>query len=96
MVRKTRKGKWKFVHRLVGAKKVHHKLLPSEEVHHIDKIRTDNDPHNLVVLKRGIHRHLHESRYNEKHTCFRCGRTSHLAKNCHAKTKFNGYKINYY
>ena len=86
-------GKWQFVHRLRGEEKIGRKLLPSEEVHHIDKIRGDNRSKNLVVMVRGVHRHLHESKWNEKNDCFRCGRPGHRAKNCYARTKYDGYPI---
>lgn len=83
-------GSWVYTHRRVAEKKLGNSIRPNQEVHHINKDRTDNRYKNLVVLDRNIHKSLHVSKYSEKKTCFRCGRTNHHSKNCYAKTDLNG------
>jgi len=84
---------WKYTHRRVAEKKIGRPIGADEHVHHINKDKTDNRPSNLVIINSDIHRHLHKSHYNEKNACFRCGRTSHFANDCYARTDVYGRRI---
>lgn len=42
-------------HRMVAEETLGRKLSPDEDVHHINGIKTDNRPENLMVLKHGQH-----------------------------------------
>ena len=88
--RDPKTGEWIYTHRRVAEKKVQRDLSPNEVVHHINKDRTDNRFENLVVLDRDIHNMVHSSPYHERNACFRCGRTSHWAEDCYAKTDCYG------
>ena len=41
-------------------------LSPEYDVHHINEIKTDNRPENLVVMKRGEHSRIHNKERNRK------------------------------
>lgn len=58
-----RNGKYVFVHRIVMAEILGLSELPPEmEVHHIDEVKTNNDPDNLALVTPGGHRQLHAHR----------------------------------
>lgn len=86
-------GYWKYIHREVAEEKIGRVLSLDEHVHHINKNKTDNRPENLVVLKSNIHKTLHQTRFNERNCCFRCGRNNHWVENCIAKSDVHGNKI---
>ena len=54
----TGKG-WMWTHRRVAEKKMGKRILPGYEVHHINGIKTDNRPSNLIVLSKAKHRAIH-------------------------------------
>jgi len=86
-------GKWEYVHRRVGEKKLNRELNKNEHVHHIDKNRKNNNYGNLVVLNKKIHQHLHKSEENEINCCFKCGSNSHWVEDCFAKHDVYGREI---
>lgn len=60
---KTREhgGRWDKEHVLVAERELGRKLAPGEHVHHINCVRDDNRPENLVVLSSSDHRGAHAS-----------------------------------
>lgn len=54
-------GRWDKEHVLIAEQSISRKLLPGEHVHHINCIRDDNRPENLVVLQAGAHATAHHS-----------------------------------
>jgi hypothetical protein len=48
-----------FEHRLVAEGMIGRRLLPDEEVHHINMERDDNRPENILVMKISEHRSMH-------------------------------------
>lgn len=87
-----------YEHRMVAEIALGRKLLSSEHVHHIDKVKDNNAPWNLLVLTNSDHQKLHAmenatenaGRWSKKYErCVCCGRTDlkHMGKgmcrNCH-------------
>lgn len=54
-----------YEHRIVAEDKIGRKLLPGEQVHHVDKDKRNNHPDNIKVFKSGGH-HLHEAHCSDK------------------------------
>lgn len=54
-------GKWDKEHILIAEQSVDRKLQAGEHVHHINCIRDDNRPENLVILSAGAHSSAHHS-----------------------------------
>lgn len=50
-----------YEHRLVAERKLGRRLLPGEQVHHIDEDKQDNDPDNLEVVTIAEHRVHHRT-----------------------------------
>lgn len=48
-------------HRLVGEQKMGRRLLPTEIVHHVNAIKTDNRPENILVCTRREHNLIDEA-----------------------------------
>lgn len=69
-------GNYHLQHRLIMEKILGRRLLPTEDVHHIDKNPRNNDPSNLIVLPEREHHLLHleerKTMYNRK--CVHCDR----------------------
>lgn len=91
--RTTSDPAWKYTHRTVAQNKIGRHILPTEEVHHINKNKTDNRSENLTVVDRDIHRLLHSHPVLEKAGCFRCGHPSHHVSECFANTDALGRSI---
>lgn len=78
-----------YEHRLVAEEKIQRRLQPDEQVHHINGVRTDNDPANIeVVASRHHHAVKHRVRgfgnrlpgeFNELIACA-CGCGVHFPK----------------
>lgn len=60
VVIKTGIRKWELEHRLVMERVLGRKLATDEQVHHVNGIKADNDPSNLVVLSNAEHQRLHD------------------------------------
>lgn len=50
------------IHRLLAEEKLGRKLLPDEEVHHVDHNHFNNRPENLMVLSKSEHSKIHAAR----------------------------------
>lgn len=59
VVVKTGIRKWELEHRLVMERVLGRKLTTDEQVHHINGVKSDNDPANLQVLTNAEHQRLH-------------------------------------
>ena len=82
---------WEYKHRLVMEEVIGRKLLPREEIHHINEDRLDNRPENLELCSsKAEHTERH---FGPSHTfiCKFCGNEFLLAPNIvRNRIKFNG------
>lgn len=76
-----------FEHILVAEAAINRRLLPNEQVHHINKIKTDNRPENLQVVDIAEHARMHakERRQGKYLKCVICSKEfyrkpSHVSK----------------
>jgi hypothetical protein len=58
---RAHKNGYVYEHILVLEEKLGRSLLPGEDSHHIDEVKTNNHPDNLEVLSHGGHRRHHNS-----------------------------------
>ena len=79
--------RWVLTHRRAAENKLKRALLPDEEVHHVNRDRTDNRHENLIVLKGNIHRHIHNGHPD---ACYRCGFEGHSRSGCYARRDVDG------
>lgn len=77
---------WESTHRRTLAKRIGEDNLDGMQVHHIDGNKRNNSLHNLVALTPRMHGRVE----SEPSACFKCGRTSHWAKDCIATTDYKG------
>jgi hypothetical protein len=54
-------GRWDKEHVLIAESESGRRLRPDEHVHHINCIRDDNRPENLIILRNGDHARAHGS-----------------------------------
>jgi HNH endonuclease/NUMOD3 motif-containing protein len=68
----SNKAGYMLEHRLVMEAKIGRPLTKDEIVHHINHVKTDNDPDNLMILDRSSHKSLHNQGnkiwFGKKHT----------------------------
>jgi hypothetical protein len=83
---RARKNGYVFEHILVAEGKLKRKLLPGEQVHHVNRNKKDNRPENLEVLGAAEHtrEHAKERRKGVYKNCLVCG-TEFYRKPSHAK-----------
>lgn len=62
-----------YEHQLVAEQAIGRRLTSSESVHHRDGNTANNDPDNIVVMGRGEHSRLHNTKYPQHATCVICG-----------------------
>jgi hypothetical protein len=63
-----------YEHRDVAEKKIGRKLSNDEDAHHVNEIKTDNDPANIEVLPKADHTRLHHPRRRIAVPCGQCGK----------------------
>jgi len=68
-----RNGKKVRAHRWIAEQMLGRKLLPTEQVHHINGDPLDNRLENLQVLPIREHQRLHKQVYPDIKTCVHCG-----------------------
>jgi hypothetical protein len=93
-------------HIIVAERKYGRQINPKiEDIHHINKIKSDNRPENIIVLSKKSHQHIHNPRYgdyrNKRYDLCICGKkkriVSKLCRQCnweHTKILFGFEKDN--
>lgn len=81
-------------HQLIAERSAGRKMVMGEHVHHINSIRDDNRPENLVILSHADHMRIHHtlSRWSTNYdSCVECGTTERrhrgfgLCRRCYAR-----------
>lgn len=67
MARRLTPQKYILEHRLVASVAINRAVLPSEVVHHVNGVKTDNRPENLFVIGRKAHSKEHREMERELH-----------------------------
>lgn len=65
-----------LVHRHIMEQIIGRPLTSREVVHHINGIRSDNRPENLMLMDRAEHTRVHRLGYRSVPACLECGSTS--------------------
>lgn len=84
-------GRYVFQYRLLMEKRIGRLLLPNEEVHHINGIKTDDREENLKIEISHEHHLLHGEQLKGKNNCIcsNCGSKFHL-RPCYKKQNSSG------
>lgn len=97
-------GRYTLEHRVVAEQMMGRPLLPGEVVHHINEVKSDNQPSNLKVMSRADHRRFHAKngrpdRWSRDHDCcVSCGTTAKrhvghgLCSRCYFAARFQQAK----
>ena len=67
MARRLTSRKYVLEHRLIASVAINRAVLPSEVVHHVNGVKTDNRPENLFVIDRKAHSKEHRKMERELH-----------------------------
>lgn len=92
MLLKTPDG-WALEHRWVVEQQLGRKLKPSEHVHHVNGVKTDNALTNLLVVPHKGHKRLYHTGYRTKEwfkwNCLVCGKAKETYPSWAEKQKRN-------
>ena len=78
---------WVYEHRHVVSVRENRWLLSEEQVHHIDRDKTNNSLDNLEILNRKEHQHKHCG-FKKQYNCKVCNKLSHNENYCSTSCSF--------